>query len=346
MINRFSPAPDAAPHSLTPSKNSYFVCEKSDGIRYLLYLTEDDYGQEAHYLIDRKNDYWFINNKSLHLPTPQDVQSFHTQTLVDGELVIDVEDGRKTPRFLLFDCLVIDGKNIMERPLDKRLAYMKEHIYAPYRKLFQEFPDELQYQPFEVRMKDMQLSYGMEMMFKDVLPHLKHGNDGLIFTCRTSSYRHGTDPHILKWKPPEENTIDCRLKVYFRLVEPDDEDIANGVTQPYYDYHTLDHAELWVFMGDSGARYQKYADAYISEKEFEELVALGDPLNDRIAECYRDDAGRWRVSRFRDDKPEANHISTLNSVIQSIDDAVTEQDLMSSAKGIKDSWKARNQRRP
>lgn len=326
-------------------ERSYFVCEKSDGIRYLLYLTEDDTGHEAYYLVDRKNDYWFITNKNLHLPTPQDIQSFHTQTLVDGELVFDEENGRQIPRFLLFDCLVIDGKNIMERPLDKRLAYMKEHIYAPYRKLFQDFPGELQYQPFEVRMKDMQLSYGMEMMFKDVLPRLKHGNDGLIFTCRTSGYRHGTDPHILKWKPPEENTIDCRLKVYFPLVEPDDEDIANGITQPYYDYHTLERAELWVFMGDSGQRYQKYADAYITDEELEELIALGDPLNDRVAECYRDDAGRWRVSRFRDDKLEANHISTLNSVISSIEDGVTEEDLMTSAKGIKDSWKARNQRR-
>ncbi|SPO02826.1 related to mRNA guanylyltransferase [Cephalotrichum gorgonifer] len=340
------PVSFARSHIKELQREDYFVCEKSDGIRYLLYLTEDELGQEAHYLIDRKNDYWFINNKSLHLPTPQDVQSFHTQTLVDGELVMDIEGTRRVPRFLLFDCLVIDGKNIMERPLDKRLAYMKEHIYAPYKKLFQEFPEELQYQPFEVRMKDMQLSYGMEMMFKDVLPHLKHGNDGLIFTCRTSSYRHGTDPHILKWKPPEENTIDCRLKIYFPLVEPDDEDIANGITQPYYDYHTLERAELWVYMGDNQTRYKKYADAYITDKEFEQLMALGDPLNDRIVESYRDDMGRWRISRFRDDKLEANHISTLNSVMESIEDGVTEQELVNSAKLIKDSWKARNQRRP
>lgn len=258
---------------------------------------------------------------------------------------MDKEDGRQVPRFLLFDCLVMDGKNLMERPLDKRLAYIKDHMYVPYKRLFQEFPEELKYQPFEILMKDMQFSYGVEMMFKDVLPKLKHGNDGLIFTCRTSSYRHGTDPHILKWKPPEENTIDCRLKLFFPTVEPDEEDIANGVTEPYIDYHTLDRVELWAFMGDSHPRYQKYADAYISEKELEDLINLGDPLNDRVAECYLDDAGRWRISRFRDDKLEANHISTLKSVMTSIEDGVTKHDLLHAAKAVKDAWKARNSRR-
>jgi mRNA guanylyltransferase len=39
----------------------------------------------------------------------------------------------------------------------------------------------------------MEVSYGVEMMFRDVLPNLPHGNDGLIFTCRTSQYKFGTD---------------------------------------------------------------------------------------------------------------------------------------------------------
>ena len=39
----------------------------------------------------------------------------------------------------------------------------------------------------------MELSYAIEKMFNEVLPSLKHGNDGLIFTCRNSAYRFGTD---------------------------------------------------------------------------------------------------------------------------------------------------------
>jgi mRNA guanylyltransferase len=40
--------------------DSYFLCEKTDGIRLLLYITTGDQGEEIVYLIDRKNDYYFI----------------------------------------------------------------------------------------------------------------------------------------------------------------------------------------------------------------------------------------------------------------------------------------------
>ena len=51
---------------------------------------------------------------------------------------------------------------------------------------------------------------------------------------------------------------------------------------------------------------------------------------------------RWRFHRFRDDKTEANHTSTLNSVIESIEDQVTEDDLLSQAEEIRRCWKARD----
>lgn len=42
----------------------------------------------------------------------------------------------------------------------------------------------------------MELSYGIQMMFDFILPKLPHGNDGLIFTCRTTPYKFGTDEHM------------------------------------------------------------------------------------------------------------------------------------------------------
>lgn len=73
-------------------------------------------------------------------------------------------------------------------------------------------------------------------------------------------------------------------------------------------------------------------------------------LDHRIIECYRDAAtGRWRpktekhngAPRFRDDKTEANHISVVHSVLESIEDAVSEQDLVVHARGINVAWKER-----
>ena len=42
----------------------------------------------------------------------------------------------------------------------------------------------------------MQLAYGIDMMFRDILPRLAHGNDGLIFTSLDGEYICGTDPHM------------------------------------------------------------------------------------------------------------------------------------------------------
>ncbi|QUC19540.1 uncharacterized protein UV8b_03781 [Ustilaginoidea virens] len=327
-------------------KQDYYVCEKSDGIRYLLYSTADEGGDEAHYLIDRKNDYWFITNRNLHFPLENNRQAFHKETLVDGELVWDsLPNGKKEPRFLVFDCLVMDGIKLMDRTLDKRLAYFKERLYTPYKKLFKEFPGELQFQPFFVEMKPFQLAYGIEMMFKQVLPSLKHGNDGLIFTCRNTPYKHGTDPHILKWKPPEENTIDFRLKLQFPVVEPDEVERQEGITEPFVDYDSVPRAELMIFMGDSGpAKYEFFDELFITEEEWEILKGLNDPLVDRVVECNQDEQGRWRLLRFRDDKTEANHKSTVLSVLDSISDRVSDRDLYRAAGSIRDSWKARQAR--
>lgn len=323
--------------------SSYYVCEKSDGLRYLMYSTRDAEGLEAHYLIDRKNDYWYINNRNLHFPLPNDREQFHVKTITDGELVWDeLPDKRKEPRFLIFDCLVMDGQVLMDRSLDKRLAYVNEKLFAPYKKLFKEFPQEKQFQPFIVEMKPFQLAYGIEMMFRTILPKLTHGNDGLIFTCVSTPYRHGTDPHILKWKPPEENTIDCRLKLTFPKVEPNEDERAEGITEPFIDYESVPISDLLIYKGGNGPEaYEPFEPVHITEDEWETLKSLGDPLNDRIVECYQDDQGRWRIVRFRDDKHEANHKTTVTSVLESIRDKVSEKDLHKTAGSIRDAWKAR-----
>ena len=68
---------------------------------------------------------------------------------------------------------------------------------------------------------------------------------------------------------------------------------------------------------------------------------MGEPLNNRIVECYMDEQKRWRLSRFRDDKSDGNHVSVVGSVMDSIRDGVTKQDLLASCPSIRDKWKAR-----
>ena len=331
------PVSFAARHILELQKQDYYVCEKSDGIRCLLFLTNDG-ADELTYLIDRKNDYYYV--KGLHFPLPDSEQLFHTGTLVDGELVNDRQpNGEMQMKYLVFDCMMLDNSSLMHRTLDKRLAYFKDKVYNPYQTLYTKYPEEIQYLPFIVEFKKMEFSYGIEMMFRDILPYLPHGNDGLIFTCRNSPYKFGTDENILKWKVANENSIDFRLMLDWPMIEPDEDEEREGTTSPYPDYDATPIFNLSAFMGEG--QYSWYGTMYVEPAEWESLKSLGQPLDDRIVECYQDDRNRWRFLRFRDDKHEANHISTVASVIESIQDRISQDDLIRNAKRIRDEWKKR-----
>lgn len=295
---------------------------------------------EIHYLIDRKNDYYYVRN--LHFPVPNDdtFQNFHIDTIIDGELVNDrLPDGSVQLKYLVFDCLILDGNSLMQRTLDKRLAYFRDKVYNPYKELYAKYPEELQYLPFIVEFKRMEFSYGIEMMFRDILPNLPHGNDGLIFTARNQPYKFGTDEHILKWKPETENSVDFRLNLDFPLREPDSEDEAEGITSPMPDWDAKPTFRLTVHYGEG--EYRAYSTMYVTDSEWEGMKAMGKPLDDTIVECVQDEQRRWRFLRFRDDKEDANHIRTVESVLESIGDRVGQRDLMNAAKRIRDEWKRR-----
>jgi mRNA guanylyltransferase len=101
-----------------------------------------------------------------------------------------------------------------------------------------------------------------------------------------------------------------------------------------------------VFHGDK--RNEVFANLHVTESEWESMKGMQQILDGRIIECHKDEQGQWRYKkepngepRFRDDKTEANHISTVESVLESIEDAVSEQDLLDNAKMINAQWKRR-----
>jgi mRNA guanylyltransferase len=324
-------------------QQDYFLCEKTDGIRCLLYCTTDGDGNEIHYLIDRKNDYYYLNidNRRLHFPLPNDTQAFHKDTIIDGELVLDTEkNGREVLRYLVFDCLVLDGESLVPKPLDKRIGRFQQFVYRPFNNLYKQFPEEREFLPFDVQFKVMEKPYALEAMFKDKLPSLPHGNDGLVFTCKGSAYVTGTDEHILKWKPAHENSIDFKLCLG---------DFPKDVDEygAYEDYDAKPTFSLAVFHG--GNNYETFAPLYFTDADWAAMKSLNEQLDGRIIECYRDAEGRWRFKseangtpRFRDDKTTANHISTVRKVIESIEDAVTMDDLIAAEPRIKAAWKNRH----
>jgi mRNA guanylyltransferase len=340
------PVSFARNHFLELQRTDYYLCEKTDGIRCLLYLTafrNPPHGDiEAQFLIDRKNDYYFIKPDTLHLPTLNDITGFHTGTLLDGELVRqDCGNGKSKMVYLIFDGLCLDGNAITSRALDIRLGKIRAFVYEPWLKLAHAYPGDAAAQPFQLQLKKMEVAYASEMMFRQILPKLPHGNDGLIFTCKSTPYVAGTDQHILKWKPPHENTIDFKLQI---VSFPMDED-EDGA---YEDWDAKPEIELLVNHGDREG-YQRWANLALTDEEWEAIKGMSEQIDGRIIECFRDPiTGSWRpkiekdgTPRFRDDKKDANHISTVTSVIDSIQDGVTEQDLIANSAKIRDEWKKR-----
>ncbi|KAJ1499621.1 Dcp1p-Dcp2p decapping enzyme complex alpha subunit, partial [Coelomomyces lativittatus] len=107
------------------SKN-FFACEKTDGIRILLYTTYNRVEKKYEtFLIDRKNDFFFI---SALLPVPpsksrKSYETFQTNTILDGELIIDtLPGGLRKLRFLVFDCLSCLNTLLIKKPFHKRLG--------------------------------------------------------------------------------------------------------------------------------------------------------------------------------------------------------------------------------
>lgn len=346
------PVSFARKHFQELQNTDYYLCEKTDGIRCLLYLTsfvDADGDIEAQFLIDRKNDYWYIPRDSLHLPVQGHIGDFHCATILDGELVRQTDSqGNSRLMYLIFDCLCLDGNSITSRTLDIRLGKVRAFVYEPWQEFKKRYPQDVDAQPFQLEFKKMELPYGIDMMFRQVLPNLPHGNDGLIFTCKTTPYIYGTDKNILKWKPPHENTIDFKLQIgAFPKLEDDEGE--------YEDWDAKPHFDLLVNHGGNDGGYQKFAELELLDSEWEAMKLLNESFDHRIIECWKDpnipQRGEWEVwrpklepnntPRFRDDKKDANHISTVNSVMDSIEDAVTEEELIRRQGEIRTAWKKR-----
>ncbi|CAG8501878.1 6872_t:CDS:10 [Acaulospora colombiana] len=240
-------------------------------------------------------------------PDPDDQSRFQKETLFDGEVVNDIEeDGTVIVRLYVFDCLVDRTKNLMTRPLQKRLG-VNTRSQTPH-----ELEVEGKSQRFAVR------AYHFDEIYKN-LQTLKHGSDGLIFTALSAPYTIGTCETMLKWKPPTENSIDFKLKCIY----------LNG--RPEHPDKRPDRFELHMNVGKKGYRY--YDDLYV-EDEWEEWrekeVIIDDRtskrrlnLDGRIVEVFRDESKRWRFLRFRDDKSDGNYSAIVQKIIQSIEDGVT-----------------------
>ncbi|KZT57020.1 mRNA capping enzyme, alpha subunit [Calocera cornea HHB12733] len=314
--------------------DDYWVCEKSDGVRVLLLVVINPrFRRQEVYLIDRHNKYY--EQDGLVFPHHENPMENLRDTLLDCELVEDVDPRTqaKTLRLLIFDCLVADKQNVMDRPLTKRYGRIREIVYKPFEQMLRQFPQVAGGLPFQIAVKEMRPSYHVPSVLAS-LPTLEHGSDGLIFTPVPPPYQPGTDGRLLKWKPAEENSVDLLLLLHFPP-SPSDPSQPDLSAKPRFG--------LYVWLG--GDAYDFFDELRLPDARWEQLKQQGEQWHARVVELAWDPAREeWTVLRFRDDKPHANHVSVVDKVLESIRDGVSKEELIAAAPRIRAAWKSREER--
>ncbi|SCW00442.1 LAFE_0C04280g1_1 [Lachancea fermentati] len=349
----------------------YYVCEKTDGLRALMLIVINPMTKEQGcFIIDRENNYYLVSGfRFPRLPRQSKKELLETLqdgTLIDGELVVQTNPVSKIKelRYLMFDCLAINGRCLVQSPTSSRLAHLGKEFFKPYYDLRSFYPQHCATFPFKISMKHMNFSYDLVKVAQS-LEHLPHVSDGMIFTPVNTSYHiGGKDSYLLKWKPEQENTVDFKMIVEI----PKAEDESLPKTDParfYYNYDAKPSFHLYTWLGGADVNtrlhnfeqpfskkeleilertYKRFAELEVGDKQWQELKNLEQPLNGRIVECAKDqETGVWKMLRFRDDKLNGNHVSVVQKVLESISDSVKMEDLEEVSGQIKSNWNERHQ---
>lgn len=182
----------------------YRVSWKADGTRYMMFIEDED----NIFFLTRSHHLWRV--KGLKFPKIEDLNSHLTQTLLDGEMVTDIIDGQKIPKYLIYDVISLNGNIVATYNFDKRCGIIKCVIIGARRKAKQMNIIPSDSEPFKVAEKGF---FYVKDARKTLDLKVTHEKDGLIFQPVDAPYTGGTCYEILKWKPPHLNSIDFRLVI-------------------------------------------------------------------------------------------------------------------------------------
>mmetsp|Transcript_3196 Transcript_3196/g.5964 ORF Transcript_3196/g.5964 Transcript_3196/m.5964 type:complete len:404 (+) Transcript_3196:63-1274(+) len=318
------------------SNKEYWVAEKSDGDRFMLFYSETS---RKCYLIGRKFDLRIV-------PGSYFPNLFRGgDTLIDGELVSEVQKGVERDTYLVFDVVAIRGRSYVNEKLLDRLKQIGG-VIGMYRqsKNMQEAPFALQSKTFK---KKKHIGEILKMISRDDSDSncstqeshpifwfkeqrsngwRKNKNDGLIFTPEHGGYMQRECP-ILKWKFPELQTIDVAIR---------SEDLMKIVSRGARNDGKEPRIAIYCNGRDPSGR-QRSAEIYLRDikapKDPEGLLNAfrkgnrGKGFSCIVEVGYDKAQGEWIIYRPRPDKARANFITTCMSTFDALIDNINAERL-------------------
>lgn len=274
----------------------YKVSWKADGTRYMMYID----GQDEVYFIDRDNCVYKVSGLTfLHRKNPK---KHISETLLDGEMVIDVVEGRKIPRYLAYDIIRFEENEVGKVDFGTRLICIEKEIVTARNTYIQQGLIDKTKEPFSIRKKDFwDVADTHKLLTDKFTKNLVHEPDGLIFqpSGRNDPYVAGRDDRVLKWKPLSMNSVDFKLKI--------------------------------VREGGKGMLPRTVGNLYVGnfDRPLSQMKVTKDikDLNNKIIECNWEN-NEWKFMRERTDKSFPNGYNTAMGVINSIKDPVTKDFLL------------------
>ncbi|XP_027711907.1 mRNA-capping enzyme [Vombatus ursinus] len=271
-------------------QNPYKVSWKADGTRYMMLID----GTNEVFMIDRDNSVFHVSN--LEFPFRKDLRIHLSNTLLDGEMIVDKVNGQVVPRYLIYDIIKFNAQPVGNCDFNTRLQCIEKEIINPrHEKMKNGLIDKTQ-EPFSVRHKPFfDISISRKLLEGSFAREVSHEVDGLIFQP-IGKYKPGRCDDILKWKPPSLNSVDFRLKI--------------------------------TRMGGEGLLPQNVGLLYVGgyERPFAQIKVTKElkQYDNKIIECKFEN-NSWVFMRQRTDKSFPNAYNTAMAVCNSISNPVTKE---------------------
>lgn len=203
--------------------NDFCITDKADGLRKLLYISEEG---KIYFLTNTypMNVQFTGRNLDIKHKKKYDLEN----VLLDGEYIEYDKDRNRIDLFMAFDIYFINGKDLRNNDFEYRYKQLNKIIL-----IINEMSDNKKYgyciqfecKKFYFINEKYDLFYNCDRLLSEIKSHTyRYNTDGIIFSSSTLGVtkeshedsvqnKKYTWKHSLKWKPPEFNTIDFKIKI-------------------------------------------------------------------------------------------------------------------------------------